>query len=200
MEKDAELNELKDKIEQRRHELELEAGRSYASAVGTQQVKEISTIAQDVNKTLETKLNNKLADVIDSDEEVNKHLTEASKALAVRGAETLQNKVDTENIKARNDKAKATFALSESKWRAFGCKQLPEKQWQQRMIDFGSNIWFVIRYVVCLLFFAPFYFFADMIDSQKGALKTIMIIISWVLLLGVIASVILLILHFAGKF
>ncbi len=191
-------NDLKQKIEEREKELELEQAKAYASAVGTQQTKEIAVIAQDVNKTLETKLNNKLAKVIDTDEDVDKHLTEASKTLAVKGAETLQDKVDTENIKAKKEKAKATFELSESKWRAFGCKQLPEKKWQQRMIDFGSNVWFIIRYIVCLLFFAPFYFFADMIDSQKGALKTIMIIISWILLLGVIGSAIFLILRIAG--
>lgn len=191
-------NELKQKIEEREKEIELEQAKSYASAVGTQQAKEISVIAQDVNKTLETKLNNKLAKVIDTDADVDKHLTEASKTLAVKGAETLQDKVDTESIKAKKEKAKATFELSESKWRAFGCKQLPEKKWQQRMIDFGSNLWFIIRYIVCLFLFAPFYFFADMIDSQKGALKTIMIIISWVLLLGVIGSTIFLILRKAG--
>lgn len=191
-------NDLKQKIEEREKELELEKAKAYASAVGTQQTKEIAIIAQDVNKTLESKLNNKLATVIDTDVDVDRHLTEASKSLAVKGAETLQDKVDTENIKAKKEKAKATFELSESKWRAFGCKQLPEKKWQQRMIDFGSNIWFIIRYVVCLLFFAPFYFFADMIDSQKGALKTIMIIISWILLLGVIGSAIFLILRIAG--
>ena len=191
-------NDLKQKIEEREKELELEQAKAYASAVGTQQTKEISIIAQDVNKTLESKLNNKLATVIDTDVDVDRHLTEASKSLAVKGAETLQDKVDTENIKAKKEKAKATFELSESKWRAFGCKQLPEKKWQQRMIDFGSNVWFIIRYIVCLLFFAPFYFFADMIDSQKGALKTIMIIISWILLLGVIGSAIFLILRIAG--
>lgn len=191
-------NDLKQKIEEREKELELEKAKAYASAVGTQQTKEISIIAQDVNKTLESKLNNKLATVIDTDVDVDRHLTEASKSLAVKGAETLQDKVDTENIKAKKEKAKATFELSESKWRAFGCKQLPEKKWQQRMIDFGSNVWFIIRYIVCLFFFAPFYFFADMIDSQKGALKTIMIIISWILLLGVIGSVIFLILRIAG--
>ena len=191
-------NDLKQKIEEREKELELEKAKAYASAVGTQQTKEIAVIAQDVNKTLESKLNNKLATVIDTDVDVDRHLTEASKTLAVKGAETLQDKVDTENIRAKKEKAKATFELSESKWRAFGCKQLPEKKWQQRMIDFGSNIWFIIRYVVCLLFFAPFYFFADMIDSQKGALKTIMIIISWILLLGVIGSAIFLILRIAG--
>lgn len=191
-------NDLKQKIEERQQEIELEKEKAYASAVGTQQVKEIAVIAQDVNKTLESKLNNKLASVIDNDPDVDKHLTDASRTLAVKGAETLQDKVDTENIKAKKEKAKATFELSESKWRAFGCKQLPEKRWQQRMIDFGSNIWFIIRYIVCLLLFAPFYFFADMIDSQKGALKTIMIIISWVLLLGIVASIIFLILHFAG--
>ena len=191
-------NDLKQKIEEREKELELEKAKAYASAVGTQQTKEIAVIAQDVNKTLESKLNNKLATVIDTDVDVDRHLTEASKSLAVKGAETLQDKVDTENIRAKKEKAKATFELSESKWRAFGCKQLPEKKWQQRMIDFGSNIWFIIRYVVCLLFFAPFYFFADMIDSQKGALKTIMIIISWILLLGVIGSAIFLILRIAG--
>ncbi len=191
-------NELKQKIEDREKEIELEQAKSYASAVGTQQAKEISVIAQDVNRTLETKLNNKLAKVIDTDADVDKHLTEASKTLAVKGAETLQNKVDTESIKAKKEKAKATFELSESKWRAFGCQQLPEKKWQQRMIDFGSNLWFIIRYIVCLFLFAPFYFFADMIDSQKGALKTIMIIISWVLLLGVIGSTIFLILRKAG--
>ena len=191
-------NDLKQKIEEREKELELEKAKAYASAVGTQQTKEISIIAQDVNKTLESKLNNKLATVIDTDVDVDRHLTEASKSLAVKGAETLQDKVDTENIKAKKEKAKATFELSESKWRAFGCKQLPEKKWQQRMIDFGSNVWFIIRYIVCLLFFAPFYFFADMIDSQKGALKTIMIIISWILLLGVIGSAIFLILRIAG--
>ena len=191
-------NELKQKIEEREKEIELEQAKSYASAVGTQQAKEISVIAQDVNKTLETKLNNKLAKVVDTDADVDKHLTEASKTLAVKGAETLQDKVDTESIKAKKEKAKATFELSESKWRAFGCQQLPEKKWQQRMIDFGSNVWFIIRYIVCLFFFAPFYFFADMIDSQKGALKTIMIIISWILLLGVIGSAIFLILRIAG--
>lgn len=191
-------NDLKQKIEEREKELELEQAKAYASAVGTQQTKEIAVIAQDVNKTLESKLNNKLATVIDTDVDVDRHLTEASKTLAVKGAETLQDKVDTENIRAKKEKAKATFELSESKWRAFGCNQLPEKKWQQRMIDFGSNIWFIIRYVVCLLFFAPFYFFADMIDSQKGALKTIMIIISWILLLGVIGSAIFLILRIAG--
>lgn len=191
-------NDLKQKIEERKKELELEQAKAYASAVGTQQTKEISIIAQDVNKTLESKLNNKLATVIDTDVDVDRHLTEASKSLAVKGAETLQDKVDTENIKAKKEKAKATFELSESKWRAFGCKQLPEKKWQQRMIDFGSNVWFIIRYIVCLFFFAPFYFFADMIDSQKGALKTIMIIISWILLLGVIGSAIFLILRIAG--
>lgn len=191
-------NDLKQKIEERQQEIELEKEKAYASAVGTQQVKEIAVIAQDVNKTLETKLNMKLTKVIDTDAEVDKHLTDASRTLAVKGAETLQDKVDTENIKAKKEKAKATFELSESKWRAFGCKQLPEKRWQQKMIDFGSNIWFIIRYIVCLLLFAPFYFFADMIDSQKGSLKTIMIIISWALLLGIVASIIFLILHFAG--
>lgn len=197
---DKDIESLKQQIEQREKEIELEKEKAYAQAVGTQQVKEVSVIAQDVNKTLETKLNNKLATVIDTDEEVDKHLTEASKSLAVKGAETLQDKVDTENIKAKKEKAKATFELSESKWRAFGCKQLPEKKWQQRMIDFGANIWFVIRYIVCLLLFAPFFFFADMIDSQKGALKAVMTIISWVLFLGILGSLIAIILHFSGVF
>ena len=197
---DKDIESLKQQIEQREKEIELEKEKAYAQAVGAQQVKEVSVIAQDVNKTLETKLNNKLATVIDTDEEVDKHLTEASKSLAVKGAETLQDKVDTENIKAKKEKAKATFELSESKWRAFGCKQLPEKKWQQRMIDFGANIWFVIRYIVCLLLFAPFFFFADMIDSQKGALKAVMTIISWVLFLGILGSIIALILHFSGVF
>lgn len=197
---DKDIESLKQQIEQREKEIELEKEKAYAQAVGTQQVKEVSVIAQDVNKTLETKLNNKLAAVIDTDEEVDKHLTEASKTLAVKGAETLQDKVDTENIKAKKEKAKATFELSESKWRAFGCKQLPEKKWQQRMIDFGANIWFVIRYIVCLLLFAPFFFFADMIDSQKGALKAVMTIISWVLFLGILGSLIAIILHFSGVF
>lgn len=200
MENKEDIDSLKQQIEQREKEIELEKEKAYAQAVGTQQVKEVSVIAQDVNKTLETKLNNKLATVIDTDEEVDKHLTEASKTLAVKGAETLQDKVDTENIKAKKEKAKATFELSESKWRAFGCKQLPEKKWQQRMIDFGANIWFIIRYVVCLLLFAPFFFFADMIDSQKGALKAVMTIISWVLFLGILGSLIALILHFSGVF
>ena len=66
------------------------------------------------------------------------------------------------------------------------------------MIDVGANVWFVIRYVVCLLLFAPFYFFADMIDSQKGALKVIMIAISWLLFLGAIGVGIYIALHFAG--
>ena len=197
---DKDIESLKQQIEQREKEIELEKEKAYAQAVGTQQVKEVSVIAQDVNKTLETKLNNKLAAVIDTDEEVDKHLTEASKSLAVKGAETLQDKVDTENIKAKKEKAKATFELSESKWRAFGCKQLPEKKWQQRMIDIGANIWFVIRYIVCLLLFAPFFFFADMIDSQKGALKAVMTIISWIPFLSILGSLIALILHFSGVF
>lgn len=194
------IEQLKKQVEEREKQLQLEKDKEYARAVGEQQVKEVSAIAQDVNKTLETKLNMKLTKVIDTDAEVDKHLTDASRTLAVKGAETLQDKVDTESIKAKKEKAKATFELSESKWRAFGCKQLPEKRWQQRMIDFGSNVWFIIRYVVCLFFFAPFYFFADMIDSQKGALKTIMIAISWLLLIGVVAGAVLIVLRIYNVF
>lgn len=181
------------------YELLKEKIRARETALATQEVKEVSAVAVDVNKTLETKLNSKLASMIDSDEEVNKQVAEVSKALVTQGADTLKEKVDTENLKAKKDKQKAKFELSESKWRAFGQKQLPDKDWQLKMIEFGSDLWFVIKYIVCLLFFAPFYFFADMIDSQKGSLKVIMIIISWILLLGVLGSVIVLILHFAGK-
>lgn len=197
---ECDIEQLKKQVEEREKQLQLEKDKEYARAVGEQQVKEVSAIAQDVNKTIETKLNMKLTKVIDTDAEVDKHLTDASRTLAVKGAETLQDKVDTESIKAKKEKAKATFELSESKWRAFGCKQLPEKRWQQRMIDFGSNIWFIIRYVVCLFFFAPFYFFADMIDSQKGALKTIMIAISWLLLIGVVAGAVLIVLEIYNVF
>ena len=59
---DKDIESLKQQIEQREKEIELEKEKAYAQAVGTQQVKEVSVIAQDINKTLETKLNNKLAE------------------------------------------------------------------------------------------------------------------------------------------
>lgn len=185
--------EIADKKEQERRNSE-----AYAKAKAESETREMSVIAQDTNKTLQTKLNSRLATHIDTDDMVTAKIEETANKLVEKGLKVQEKKVESDLKTAEKEERKAEFELSEDQYRAFGQDTAPKKVWQQKLIECGYDFWFIITYFVCFLTLAPFYIFLKIIKNQKGVLKFVAIAVGIVLLLTILGAITYWILKITG--
>ena len=156
----------------------------YLKAKAEAETKEVSTIVQDTSKTLQVKLNQRVAEKIEASPEIDTKIDQTTNKLVDLGLETQQNQVETELKKSKKAKAQADFELNEDQYRAFGLDCSPEDNWKKIVIKYGYNFWFAIMSFICFVSLAPFYIFMKIIKAQSGVLKVVAIIIGVVLLLA----------------
>lgn len=161
-----------------------EAQVEYAKAKGEAEAKEMSLIAQDTNKALQTKLNLQLANHVETSPEVAEKVKLTATKLVDKGLEIQDNKVEKELKETEKEKNVAEFELDEDNYRAFGQSIAPSKTWKKKLIELGSDFWFVILYIISFFTIAPFYFFIKEIKTQSGVLKFVAIAVGVLLLLG----------------
>lgn len=157
---------------------------AYAKAKAEAETREISVIAQDTNKALDTKLNTKLVSIIDTDEGINTKITETASKLAESGLKVQEKKVSASLNKAKKEDNDSEFALLEDRYRAFGQDTAPNEKWKKNFINILYNIWFVIITAICFFSLAPFYIFVKVIETQKGILKFVAIVVGVLLLIA----------------
>lgn len=157
---------------------------AYAKAKAEAETNAVSTIMQDTSKTLQVKLNQRVADKIETSAEIDEKIDNTTNALVDMGLQTQQNQVEAELKKSKKDKAKADFELNEDQYRAFGQNTSPEENWKKRLITCGYNFWFVVIFFICSVSLAPFYIFTKVIQTQKGVLKFVTIAVGVLLLLA----------------
>ena len=175
--------EIADKKEQEKRNAEV-----YAKAKAESETHEMSIIAQDTNKTLQTQLNSRLATHIKNDDIVSAKIEETANKLVDKGLKAQEKRVESDLKTAEKEERKAEFELSEDQYRAFGQDTAPKKTWQQKLIECGYDFWFVITYFVCFFTLAPFYIFLKIIKNQKGVLKFVAIAVGVVLLLAILGG------------
>lgn len=175
------IQEAEDKA---KAEAEEKAQAEYMKAKAEAETKEQSLIIQDSTKALQTKLNLKVAQHIDSSQAVAEKIEQAADKLIEKGLQEQQNKIDTELNKSRKDKNKSEFELEENQYRAFGQETAPEEPWKKKLIKYGYNFWFVIISLICFVSLAPFYIFMKVIQSQKGILRFVTIAVGVLLILA----------------
>lgn len=159
------------------------------------EVEEISAIAQDTNKTLQTKLNGKVAQIIDNDPNISERLGSTADELIGMGIEVQKNKVDAERKKTEVEKNKAEFELAEDQYRSAGLDKTPSKKWQKKMVELMYDFWFIIIRIICFFTLTPFYIFMNVIKAQSGLLKFIAISVGILLLLACLGGCTYWVLH-----
>lgn len=152
------------------------------------EAKEISIIAQDTNKTLQAKLNSKLAHKIDTDEHISDKLDNTANRLVDMGMEIQKNKVEEEINRTAEAKNQAEFKLAEDQYRSAGLERAPSKLWQRRMVSLMYDFWFVIARIICFFTLTPFYVFLGVIKAQSGILKFVATVVGIILLLTCLGS------------
>ena len=153
-------------------------------AKAKKEVEEISVIAQDTGKTLQVKLNSKVAQIIDTDAKIGEKLGSTADELVDMGIEVQKNKVDAERKKTEREKNQAEFELAEDQYRSAGLASTPSKLWQKKMVEWMYDFWFIIIRLICFFTLTPFYIFINVIKAQSGLLKFIAICVGVMLLLA----------------
>jgi len=170
----------------------------YARAKAEAEAKELSLIAQDPTKALNTKLNMKVAEFIDSSQEVAEKIGNSAEKLVQKGLEVQENELDSQINKTKKDKNKSEFEVNEDDYRAFGQDTAPEKRWKKKMIEYGNDFWFILLYIVCFFTLAPFYNFTKIIKTQSGVLKFIAVLTGVLMLLACLGGFTYLVLRWCG--
>lgn len=173
-----------DKFVAEQIEKEKIAQAEYAKAKAEAETKEQALIIQDTNKALQTKLNMEVVNHIETSSEVVEKVKQTANKLVDKGLEIQDNKVEKELKETEKEKNAAEFELEADNYRAFGQSTAPTKNWKKKMIEYGSDFWFVVLYIISFFTIAPFYFFIKEIKTQSGILKFVAILVGSLLLLG----------------
>lgn len=150
------------------------------------QTSAIANIASDTNKTLQIKLNERLAKHINTNQQVALKIEKTADKLVESGLKVQENKVDTEVNKTETEKNKAEFELSEHSYRAFGQATAPKDKWKKKLIAFGTDVWFVVLFIISFFTIAPVYFTVNGIQTQSGILKFVAISVAVIIALGIL--------------
>ena len=170
-------------IEEALKRQEQEYQNTYAKAKAETEVKELSIIAQDTSKALQTKLNSKVAEHIDNSQQVAEKIEKTADILVEKGLKAQEHKVNADLKDSEKKENDAEFGLDEDNYRAFGQGTAPRKKWKKKMIEIGNDFWFIVIYIVCFFSLAPFYNFTKVIKTQSGVLKVVAILVGVSMLL-----------------
>lgn len=157
---------------------------TYAKSKAEAEAKELSIIAQDTSKALQTKLNSKVAEYIDKSPQVAEKIEKTADILVEKGLKAQEHKVNADLKDSEKKENDAEFGLDEDNYRAFGQDTAPKKKWKKKMIEIGNDFWFIVIYIICFFSLAPFYNFTKIIKTQSGVLKVVAILVGVSMLLA----------------
>jgi hypothetical protein len=168
---------MEDLVEVKQEVKETNSEEVYAKARAEAEVKELSAIAQDPQKTIQAKLAQKLAKEIEQSEKVDKKVSDTTQKLVNKGLEEQQNKVETDVTKSENEKFEASFQKNKDEYIHHGINHKVDKRWKERMILFINDIWFVIWAVISGFTIVPVSTFTKRVKALKGLTKFVAVVV-----------------------
>lgn len=192
---DEELDRIvEERIKQK--EAEEKAQAEYMKAKAEAETKELATIMQDPEKTLSTKLSQKLANSIDkmADEKVDK----TAQILVDKGLQTQENKATASVILSEDETLEADFAKNKDEYLYHGINHKIDKKWKRNLIHIINDIWFVIWAIVSCFTIVPVSTFLSRIGALKGFMKGFAFFIGIVLLLVSLGGLVFALLKWCG--
>ena len=155
----------------------------YAKKKAEAEAHEIALIAQDPTKALNTKLNSKIAEHIDSSQEVAEKVGKTADILVNKGLQTQQNKATASVILSEDETLEADYQKNKDEYLYHGINHKIDKQWKRNLIHVINDIWFVIWAIVSCFTIVPVSTFLSRISALKGFMKGFALVIGILLLL-----------------
>lgn len=165
-------------------EAEYKAQTEYAKEKGKQEAKELAAIAKDPTSALQTKLNSKVVEHIDSSKEVAERISHTADKLVDKGLKAQENKATANMILSEDETLEADFQKNKSEYLYHGIDHKIDKKWKRSIIHVINDIWFVIWAIVSAFTIVPISTFLSRICALKGFLKVVAIILGVAMLLA----------------
>lgn len=153
------------------------AEEAYAKARAEAEVKEISLIAQDPQKTIQAKLAEKLAVEIQNSEAVDKKVADTTQKLVSKGLEEQQNKVETSVTNSENEKFEASFAKNKEEYIHHGINTKLDARWKEKLLLAINNVWFVVWAVISGFTVVPVSTFTKRVKALRGLTKFVAVVV-----------------------
>lgn len=173
------MNEDLNEIEKR-----LEAEKEYAKSKAEAEAKELSIIAQDPTKALQTKLNMKVAEHIDASQQVAEKIEQTADKLVDKGLKVQENKAEANIILSEDETLEADFKKNEAEYMYHGINHKIDKKWKRTIIHLINDIWFVIWAIVGCFTIVPVSTFLSRIGALKGFMKGVALVLGILMLLA----------------
>lgn len=185
---DAELERIEKEKEKRAKELEEKQAEAYGKAKAESETNAVSNIVLDTQKTIQSKLNNKLANHIDTDKGVEEKIKVTADKLVDKGLEAQNNESDALVIDSEDKVLDADYKKNKDEYLYHGIDHKVDKKWKRKLLLVINDIWFVIWAIVSCFTIVPVSTFLSRIKALKGIVKGCAIILGIVLLLGCLAG------------
>lgn len=156
----------------------------YARAKAESETQALAEIVVDTNKTLQAKLNTKLAEHIDTNVEVAEKIEKTASKLVDKGLEVQDNKATANIVKSEDEILQADFEKYKDEYLYHGINHKIDKKWKKSLVLIINDIWFVIWAIISCFTIVPVSTFLSRIKALSGFIKGVAIILGIVLLLG----------------
>lgn len=163
---------------------EQEYQNTYAKSKAEAEVKEMSIIAQDPTKALQTKLNTKVAEHIDTSQQVAQKIEQTADRLVDKGLKVQENKAVASVILSEDETLEADFQKNKDEYMYHGINHKIDKEWKRKMLHIINDIWFVIWAIVSCFTIVPISTFLSRITALRGFMKWVAVILGVSMLLA----------------
>lgn len=157
---------------------------AYAKQKAESEVKELASIVTDPEKTLNTKLSQKLANTIDNSKEVDVKVAETTNILVDKGLEAQKNKAIANVTRSEDETLQADFDKNKDEYLYHGINHKIDKKWKRNILHLINDIWFVVWAIVSCFTIVPVSTFLSRIGALKGFMKGVALVLGIVMLLA----------------
>lgn len=192
-----EIEKIKKQKELRNQELENIQAQAYGKAKAESETNAVSTIVQDPQKAVKTKLSEKLINSLD-DASVDEKVGNTAKILVDKGLEEQENLAQADVINSEDATLVADFNKNKEEYLYHGIDHKIDKKWKRNMLLFINDIWFVIWAIIGCFTIVPVSTFLSRIKALSGFMRVVAIIVGVVLLLGCLTGITFSILKWSG--
>lgn len=177
-----------DKISELEVQLAKAKEEAYAKEKARSETQAMMEVAQDTTQTIKLKLNQKVANHIETDEKVAIRVEETANKLVERGLEVQSNEATASVMNSEDAVMTADFQKHEKEYRYHGIDHKIDKQWKRTLIMVENDIWFVIWAIVGFFTFVPVSIFLDRIRVLSGFVRWVAIFFGVILGLACLAG------------
>ena len=161
---------------------------TYAKAKAESETREMVDISQDSRKTIQYKLNSKVAEHIDNSQEVQEKIEKTADKLVEKGLVAQENKATADVLHSEDEILTADFDKNKEEYLYHGIDHKIDKEWKRKLLHCINDVWFVIWAIVACFTIVPISTFLSRITALRGFMKWVAVVLGAGMLLACLAG------------